>query len=101
MLRFTFFSFFFNNKAKIENFCFYRSGPMGIFHLVTHYTRWFFYPCEGVDPNRNFGFHWGEEDEGAASSDPCHETYAGPKAFSEPETRAIADYILANKKSIK
>ncbi|XP_015609902.1 carboxypeptidase B [Cephus cinctus] len=78
-----------------------RHTPAGIFHLVSHYTKWFFARCDGVDPNRNFGYHWGEEKSGAASTDPCHETYAGPHSFSEPETRAMADYILANRQNIK
>ncbi|XP_017891839.1 carboxypeptidase B-like [Ceratina calcarata] len=69
--------------------------------LVNHYTKWLWGKCEGVDPNRNFGYHWGEVDEGGASLDPCHETYAGPRPFSEPETKAMADYILANKQNIK
>ncbi|XP_076644229.1 carboxypeptidase B [Halictus rubicundus] len=72
-----------------------------LLQLVNHYAKWFWGKCEGVDPNRNFGYHWGEMDEGGASSDPCHETYAGPRAFSEPETRAMADYILDNKENIK
>nr|XP_031827673.1 carboxypeptidase B-like [Nomia melanderi] len=72
-----------------------------LLRLVSHYARWFWGKCEGVDPNRNFGYHWGEMDEGGASSDPCHETYAGPHAFSEPETKAMADYILANKRNIR
>ncbi|XP_063227976.1 zinc carboxypeptidase-like [Bacillus rossius redtenbacheri] len=46
--------------------------------------------CYGVDPNRNWGFHWME---GGASSSPCSDTYAGPSAFSEPETRLLADYV--------
>ncbi|XP_046604830.1 carboxypeptidase A4-like [Neodiprion virginianus] len=90
-----------SNHADLDSDNEARSGPLGLFHLVSHYTRWLFNRCEGVDPNRNFGYHWGEEDSGAASTDPCHETYAGPKAFSEPETRAIADYILANRQSIR
>ncbi|CAD1480292.1 unnamed protein product [Heterotrigona itama] len=69
--------------------------------LVNHYTRWLWGKCEGVDPNRNFDYHWGEMEEGGASLDPCHETYAGPRAFSEPETKAMADYILANKQNIR
>ncbi|CAG0917676.1 unnamed protein product [Notodromas monacha] len=32
--------------------------------------------------------------EGGASSDKCSEIYAGPKPFSEPCTRHVADYIL-------
>ncbi|XP_043514779.1 carboxypeptidase A2-like isoform X2 [Frieseomelitta varia] len=69
--------------------------------LVNHYTRWLWGKCEGVDPNRNFDYHWGEVEAGGASLDPCHETYAGPRAFSEPETKAMADYILANKQNIR
>ncbi|UYV60989.1 SLC6A2 [Cordylochernes scorpioides] len=32
---------------------------------------------------------------------PCAETYAGTRAFSEPETKAIADFILRNKHRLK
>lgn len=46
--------------------------------------------CIGTDPNRNFGFHWNET---GASPDPCSETYAGPKAFSEPEAIVVRDLI--------
>lgn len=28
-----------------------------------------------------------------ASKNPCSETYAGPKAFSEPETLALSEFI--------
>ncbi|KAG5343280.1 CBPB Carboxypeptidase, partial [Acromyrmex heyeri] len=78
-----------------------RYTPSNLLQFVTHYTRWFWTTCEGVDPNRNFAYHWGEDKEGGASSDPCHETYSGPFAFSEPETKAMADYILANKQHIR
>lgn len=46
--------------------------------------------CIGTDPNRNFDFHWNET---GASADPCSETYAGPKAFSEPEAIVVRDLI--------
>lgn len=46
--------------------------------------------CYGTDPNRNFDFHWNEE---GASSDPCSNTFAGPKAFSEPEAMVVRDLI--------
>ncbi|XP_014483176.1 PREDICTED: carboxypeptidase B-like [Dinoponera quadriceps] len=78
-----------------------RYTPSNLLQFVTHYTRWFWTKCEGVDPNRNFAYHWGEAKEGGTSSDPCHETYSGPFAFSEPETKAIANYILANKQHIR
>ncbi|KAH8398787.1 hypothetical protein KR222_003919, partial [Zaprionus bogoriensis] len=46
--------------------------------------------CIGTDPNRNFDFHWNET---GASPNPCSETYAGPKAFSEPEAVVVRDLI--------
>jgi carboxypeptidase T len=46
----------------------------------------------GVDINRNFDFMWGNSDDGASSSDPCADTYHGPAAESEPETRAVSEY---------
>ncbi|XP_049813582.1 carboxypeptidase B-like [Schistocerca nitens] len=54
--------------------------------------------CVGVDANRNFDFHWMEV---GASDSPCATTYAGAEVFSEPETRALRDYILANADRIK
>lgn len=79
-----------------------RYTPAGLFHLVSHYTKWFWGKCEGVDPNRNFDYHWGQDKKRhGASTDPCHETYEGPKAFSEPETKAMADYIMSNRHNIK
>ncbi len=45
----------------------------------------------GVDLNRNSSFNWGGI---GASTNPCHETYRGPSAASEPETQAIQDFIL-------
>jgi len=47
----------------------------------------------GVDLNRNYGFHWGE---GGASEDTNDETYRGPSAFSEPETKAMKAFIEAH-----
>lgn len=41
---------------------------------------------QGVDLNRNYDFHFGENKE---DSEPCSETFNGNKAFSEPETLAI------------
>ncbi len=43
---------------------------------------------DGVDPNRNFANHWGLDDDGS-SPDPAGETYRGPSAASEPETKAM------------
>jgi len=43
---------------------------------------------DGVDPNRNFPRNWGLDDEGS-SPEPDTETYRGPSAGSEPETKAM------------
>lgn len=45
---------------------------------------------DGVDLNRNFGFHWGEDDLGS-SPNPGSGTYRGTSPFSEPETQAVQD----------
>ena len=47
---------------------------------------------DGVDPNRNFDEHWGYDDEGS-SNEPFSETYRGPSAASEPETKAMQGLI--------
>lgn len=44
----------------------------------------------GVDLNRNYSFKWGT---GGSSNDTSDETYMGPKAFSEPESSAIRDFV--------
>ncbi|XP_063243654.1 carboxypeptidase B-like [Bacillus rossius redtenbacheri] len=54
--------------------------------------------CEGVDLNRNFDYHWGEA---GASDDPCADTYAGPRAFSEPESTAVAQFLLDHKDRVR
>ncbi|GGY45206.1 M14 family metallopeptidase [Streptomyces xanthochromogenes] len=46
---------------------------------------------DGVDPNRNFPYKWGYDNEGS-SDDPSNETYRGPSAGSEPETRALDSF---------
>jgi hypothetical protein len=43
---------------------------------------------DGVDPNRNFPRNWGLDDEGSSSALDS-ETYRGPSAGSEPETKAM------------
>lgn len=44
--------------------------------------------CIGVDLNRNADFLWGVT-QGQTSCSPCSDVYAGPSAFSEPETRNV------------
>ncbi|XP_069765288.1 carboxypeptidase A1-like isoform X1 [Narcine bancroftii] len=46
--------------------------------------------CFGADPNRNFNANFG----GSGSSRvPCSESYCGPYAHSEPEVKAIVNFI--------
>ena len=49
----------------------------------------------GVDPNRNYGYMWGTLNVPTSSHVPSDETYVGPRAFSEPETRAVRDLVAA------
>ncbi len=43
---------------------------------------------DGIDPNRNFPYKWGWDNEGS-SPEPSSETYRGRAPASEPETRAL------------
>ncbi|XP_078035045.1 carboxypeptidase B [Augochlora pura] len=54
--------------------------------------------CRGVDSNRNYEMGWMVA---GASSNPCSDTYAGPKPFSEQENRNLRDFINARKQNIK
>ncbi|KAJ8683316.1 hypothetical protein QAD02_019108 [Eretmocerus hayati] len=54
--------------------------------------------CMGVHLNRNFDIDWNHSSQ---VRDPCKETYAGPAAFSEPETQALRDYFNAHGSRIK
>jgi len=47
--------------------------------------------CIGADANRNFDFQWMTT---GASNQPCSETFAGPRPYSEPESKALSDYML-------
>ena len=45
----------------------------------------------GVDLNRNYGDHWGYDDNGS-SPDPTSDTYRGTAGFSEVETQLVRDF---------
>ena len=45
---------------------------------------------QGVDPNRNWGYHWGES---GVSNDKCSDIYPGPEAFSEVEMQNIKAFV--------
>jgi hypothetical protein len=44
----------------------------------------------GVDLNRNYGYMWGQNN--GSSPTPSSDTYRGPVAFSEPETRMMKQF---------
>ncbi|XP_018421811.1 PREDICTED: carboxypeptidase A1-like isoform X2 [Nanorana parkeri] len=46
--------------------------------------------CVGTDPNRNWDAGFGG---GGSSNNPCTETYRGRAAHSEPEVKAIVDFV--------
>jgi Zinc carboxypeptidase len=48
----------------------------------------------GVDPNRNYSFHWGDNI-GGSSGELVDQTYRGETPFSEPETRNIRHLFLS------
>lgn len=50
---------------------------------------------DGVDLNRNFGMHWGYDDEGSSGYEGAT-NYRGPSPFSEPETKAIQFFCNAH-----
>ena len=50
---------------------------------------------QGVDINRNYGYLWGN------NLPPCSESYAGPHAFSEPESKAMRAMLYKYMDTIK
>lgn len=54
--------------------------------------------CYGVDINRNFDTNFG----GLGASDiACVDTYHGPYSFSEEESSAVRDVLIANRPRVK
>jgi hypothetical protein len=51
---------------------------------------------DGVDPNRNFPEHWNYDNEGSASQT-ADQTYRGPSAGSENETKATQKVLALSK----
>ncbi|KAG8440079.1 hypothetical protein GDO86_006031 [Hymenochirus boettgeri] len=51
--------------------------------------------CVGADPNRNWDAGFGGA---GSSSNPCTETYRGRAAESEPEVKAIVDFVKSHGK---
>ncbi|XP_078738971.1 carboxypeptidase B-like [Lampetra fluviatilis] len=53
--------------------------------------------CIGTDPNRNWDSNWCVE---GASPNPCAETFCGSSAESEPEVKAVADFLRGRSSTI-
>ncbi|KAF9410652.1 hypothetical protein HW555_010312, partial [Spodoptera exigua] len=53
--------------------------------------------CVGVDGNRNFDVRHGQ----GTPADPCQNTYAGPRPFSEPETGYVRDILAEHKDRVQ
>ena len=56
--------------------------------------------CLGTDLNRNFGFHWNDPritHFSAGSQRRCLPTFQGRAAWTEPETRAVRNFVMANR----
>lgn len=53
----------------------------------------------GVDLNRNYAKFWDKP--GGSSTDPCEESFRGATPFSEPETRAVRDFLRSHKDEVK
>lgn len=52
----------------------------------------------GVDLNRNYGpYAYWDAENGNSSTEYFYATYRGPEPFSEPETRAIRDFLKEHK----
>ncbi len=63
--------------------------------VLKHYACRHVFPgqaCVGVDPNRNYDYHWSLI---GASASHCSIEFHGEEPFSEPELVAQTDYILA------
>jgi len=54
----------------------------------------------GVDLNRNFGIDWKAENF-KNKTELCGDFWPGSEAFSEPETRALRDFIATKKNELK
>ncbi|CEF66206.1 Peptidase M14, carboxypeptidase A domain and Proteinase inhibitor, carboxypeptidase propeptide domain and ShKT domain and Proteinase inhibitor, propeptide domain-containing protein [Strongyloides ratti] len=48
--------------------------------------------CMGTDLNRNFDFYWSET---GSSDNPCSNQYHGSGPLSEPEARAVSDFLTS------
>uniref|UniRef100_A0AAG5DCV8 Peptidase M14 domain-containing protein n=1 Tax=Anopheles atroparvus TaxID=41427 RepID=A0AAG5DCV8_ANOAO len=55
--------------------------------------------CYGVDLDHNWAYRW--QDTSGSSRSECSTSYAGPAAFSEPETRAVRDFLHTGRRNVR
>lgn len=67
---------------------YYRAFPEGLIHNFDGVEIKLAKPAYGLDFNRNFAANWAPEH---------RQTGSGPYPFSAPETKAVADFMLAHK----
>lgn len=90
-----------NEKVRMiaENFDWYivpHTNPDGYVYTHTTDRLWrksrtpYKNGCYGADLNRNWNFHWNEIERNESY---CSETYPGPFAFSEVETKTLSNFI--------
>ena len=60
------------------------------------FTRWKA-NIRGVDLNRNFDVQWSAKKSGIIATSPYYAYYSGPSPESEPETKAVTNWVNANK----
>jgi hypothetical protein len=89
--------------ANFEFYIFPISNPDGYQYTWTNYRLWRKNRVTnvdlsvGVDINRNWGWHWG----GPGSSPiPNSDIYAGSAAFSEKESQALRDFMIAHPNTV-
>jgi hypothetical protein len=73
-----------------------------ISHQCMEYINYYLIISEmdGVDLNRNYGYKFAHDNSGSSNL-LCNEDYRGEKAFSEPETQAMKEFIEKHTNNIK
>ncbi|XP_052900023.1 uncharacterized protein LOC128306528 [Anopheles moucheti] len=56
--------------------------------------------CYGVDLNHNWAYHWQQASD-PMYRNPCSDSYAGAEPFSEPESRALRDFLLTRRRNVR
>uniref|UniRef100_A0A182SKX1 Peptidase M14 domain-containing protein n=1 Tax=Anopheles maculatus TaxID=74869 RepID=A0A182SKX1_9DIPT len=56
--------------------------------------------CHGVDLNHNWAYRWQQATDPIYRT-PCSDSYAGSEPFSEPESRAVRDFLLTKRRNLR